>query len=281
MTAATSLVSLPCSSCELSHRWTTERAGRRARCRCGNVIRFPAAAPSADGSPPLDLLPLEEAPTTKKKPVRAPRRRSSTRRVGARSHRAGQRTHPAGRSTLRRQPIDLRSPVAMQKREKSRDLHALILLGIGAVVYIGAELRAASILNMQDYTFLHSLGSAALLLAVGTMISLLTATIVGSFLFRTSFGALGTATKKFGALILLTNGLALLAGAMTLSMSGLVAIAAYVCVGWVVYFGLLMSLFDMRVQEAFVFAFVSRVVESIVIHTLVIGALGLFLIRAL
>lgn len=41
---------ISCPDCSRTHRWTAERAGRRARCRCGEVLRFPLAPPAAPGS---------------------------------------------------------------------------------------------------------------------------------------------------------------------------------------------------------------------------------------
>ena len=46
-----------CPDCQRRHRWTAERAGRRARCRCGETLRFPLAPPSEAPRADLELEP--------------------------------------------------------------------------------------------------------------------------------------------------------------------------------------------------------------------------------
>jgi hypothetical protein len=48
--------SVVCGGCARGYKWKPEFAGKKAKCKCGQTVRFPADEPSAVMQPELDLL---------------------------------------------------------------------------------------------------------------------------------------------------------------------------------------------------------------------------------
>ncbi|HBP18678.1 MAG TPA: hypothetical protein DEA08_12940 [Planctomycetes bacterium] len=213
-----------CSGCERTHRWKPERAGKKARCKCGGVLRFPREDPSRAREPEeFQLVDLPAAPVRRAEP-----------------------------KPVRRTPLRPREASVEQEVDRET-LRAAALAGVGTLLVLVGLLRLQA-------GFSEALVLTLATALLGTGCSVITALVVGSTLFNSSFGALRPALFKFVAVTMVPTAIYLLLGSFGVGgalVGGLVASIAY----WV----LLIALFQLRFLEAFVFTVCYRIVERTVL----------------
>lgn len=228
-TVAAPSLRVPCSGCERTHRWKPERAGKKARCKCGGVLRFPREAPSAPTLEPeeFELVSLPSAPKRGKPRAEV----------------------PAG---PKRTPLRPRE-TGVEEQVDRETIRAAALAGVGTLLVLVGLLRLQA--SFGEALFI-TLATALF----GTACSVITALVVGNTLFNSSFGALKPALFKFLAVTMVPTAVYLLLGSFGLGgalIGALAASAAY----WI----LLIALFELRVLEAFVFTVCYRIVERTIL----------------
>jgi hypothetical protein len=221
-----------CASCNRSYAWKPEIAGKRAKCKCGNVMTVPdqAPAPPAPPEPQADdgMYDFAEPAPTKSPPKTAPKAASPSLPSFARTNAARAAAVPGAAAPAAAKPAPLnyqRGPTDREKFlasdevlvDRRRDYHAPIALLVTGVL-----------LYMSYYTIHYSLGPAGILTTgIGLIIVtvLETAALVG-FAFvvagplGVSFGSVGTAILKLAATVVLCDGIITVFDAAMLKILG-------------------------------------------------------------
>jgi hypothetical protein len=155
-----------CGGCSRSYTWKAELANKRVKCKCGQVMTVPAAAPGAAGAPPVDddlyaltdlaadaqraAKAISARPAPPAKNAAAPAKKSAVARPSAgKSPAAGSSAPPAAAAAIPLAylgaPRD-RNRAAHTGIDPKRDYYApAALLLAGIVLYIGYNLTRYSL----------------------------------------------------------------------------------------------------------------------------------------
>jgi hypothetical protein len=187
-----------CDGCKKSYAWKPELAGKKVKCKCGQVIHVPMpAAPKEEPDDLYDLAPSEEAPKPKK---RLPITPSAAPAVAA----TGTIAPPS-------------AAVAYQSAPTKRDrMSNENLMDMNRDVYVPVALLAAGvILYLACYAFrYHLTGYGVGIVSTGLFfMTLLKAGLLVGFAMGianplgVSFGGIWTATLKLAAIAVFCDGI--------------------------------------------------------------------------
>jgi hypothetical protein len=189
-----------CAGCKRSYAWKQERAGKRAKCKCGQIITMPVAPPkSVVAEEPDDLYGLAElAADAQKAPVR------QSRIVAAAAA-------PLGEAAVRPAPLDYRNTkVARDANKREQDS----LTDPIRDLYVPAGLIAAGMLSSLIFAFSQTHLGINGIMILSVLVAILTAIKIGALIFAAlalapligiSFGILSHAILKFTAIIILID----------------------------------------------------------------------------
>jgi hypothetical protein len=201
-----------CASCARSYTWKPELGGKRAKCKCGNVMTVPTEPPKPPESETQDnLYDFADAPPAKPAPSALP---SFARASAARAMPVPADAVPvaavAAPLNYQRGPTEREKYLASGEVfiDKRRDLHAPItMLVIGVVMYISL------------YAIHYSLGPAGIAAAAFglTVVAVIETALLIAFAFAVagplgvSFGGVGTAILKLAAVVVMSDAIITLA----------------------------------------------------------------------
>ncbi len=212
MTEADSSIQFGCDACGKQYTWEPQLAGRRVRCKCGQVVVVPSSPPEAEG--PYDIAPEEPAMSPSSPPVT-----------------------PAleyQRADVRATETDLYFP------DRVKDLYIpLALIGAGTVIEVamaffgrrgGVDSAESAVLRVGIYMIINTVLMLVAIFAVAKLRDI-------------SFGPLPTAILKLCGISIGPGAIGSLAGFMLawLPFGGIVGWI----LGFVLYFALIGALFDL------------------------------------
>jgi hypothetical protein len=259
-----------CAACQRSYTWKPELAGKRGKCKCGQVLSVPQEPPQPD--PPQDDLydladvppvPVTKAPQTVMRPALA-----------------------AGASGV---PLEYqRAPTA---REIERSLSNTLIDPRRDVHVPFAMIAAGVILYLSYYAIHYNLGATGMIAAsVGlTIITLIETTLLVGFALviagplGVGFGGVGTTILKLAAIVVFCDGLTTWIDGLAVKFLGPLASGIFgfgvigLPIAILVYFTCLIYLFSMDPGDARMIVAILAVLYRIIRIALVILLLRLVL----
>ena len=296
-----------CSSCGKSYKWKPEFAGRKVKCKCGNVMTAPAAPPAAD-EPELDALYAladegKQAAVAAPPSIRCPSCRSelevcstlcaqcgfdlkSGKRATASKPRGGGGVAPAGAGAggagvavaSSRGPV---SPMLgyVPKRRGLEDEKGIednqvqdLYVPLGLIAF---GLVAGVVQKMFFDTLTISAGAAVVEVLVGTVVEVIVlavAFLVAIRMMDVALGSPGTGLLKLAAIAIAPAAVAETAGYLI----GEKMFVPWV-MQWAIWFGLFKYLFDLDLGEVLILSCIVFFARFVVGAFLVAAILGLFM----
>jgi hypothetical protein len=265
-----------CTGCNRSYTWKTELAGRRVKCKCGQVMTVPHAPPSPQQQE--DEL-YDMAPTGDDAQSAFSRMRSSTSSAAAP---VGQPAAPAG------VPLAYQQGPTQRERERMSATSSTIM-DIKRDVHVPVALLVAGFALCVGYYAVRS-GSGAAIAGAGIGIALMTlikATLMIGFAFviagplGVSFGGVWTAALKLAAIAVFADGVATWIDAGVAKVSGgaggIFAGAMSFPIVLGVYWVLLIYLFSMDSGDSWMVVMLLAVFDMIIRTALILLLLRFFL----
>ncbi len=189
---------ITCEKCKRSYSWKPERAGKKAKCQCGQIITMPMGPPKRQETEETadDLYGLAELAADAQKAPVSPSRMA----VAAAA--------PLGESALRPAPLDYRNTkVARDAKKREQDS----LTDPIRDLYVPAGLIVAGMLSSLIYVFSQTHLGINGVMILSVLVAILTAIKIGAMIFTAlalapligiSFGILSHAILKFTAIII-------------------------------------------------------------------------------
>jgi hypothetical protein len=266
----------PCTSCGKTYTWKPELAGKKAKCKCGNVMMVPAAppAPPEEEDGLYDLAPADEPPKPKVKP-RVPLAPLPAKGPAPPSRSPVAAPVAAVAAATARSPM-LAYQRGPTQREKDR-FSTATLIDMKRDAYVPAALLVGGLLiHVAYYALRYQLGPTGMLLT-GAGLSLVmvfkAVLLIGFALVMAgplgvSFGGIWTAALKLAAMAVFCDGVTTwvdagvdkMTGTRGGMFSGMLSFPVALCVYWV----LLTYLFSMDPGDSWLVVMLLAVFDMIV-----------------
>ena len=279
-----------CPGCGKTYRWKAELAGRKVRCKCGQVMRMPADAPGAalDDSDGYDLASPEEsaaaAPTASRCPSCGQDIKPGTvvcincgynLQTGAKIQTAvatdadgsnAPAESPEAQAQLERSEHDEHEEEMLYKEATRKNLHIPL-----ALVVVGVGINFTRLL--QDNSFLESSMAIGIELIL-TVPLMLMSLIVAAKLFDIAYGELGPAILKLVAIAFAPGAFVQLL--MMFTGGGIVMLIVGLLLSVVLYWWLISWLFGLDANETVLTVLTIALARNL-LFTLIMGWIGVFL----
>jgi len=257
-----------CGKCKRTYSWKPERAGKKARCQCGNIIAMPLHPPGAKEAEPVDdLYALSELAAEADKAV-----------VNPTPIRAVPAIAPVTASAAKSRALNYRTPNRSDEsglvsndglHDPIRDLFVpigLIITGaVGSLAYACLETK----LGLTSLAIVSALTAVLTVVKIGILIG---AALMLAPMLGISFGLLGSAVLKFASIVIFIDSAELWVNVLLRATGGISAtgrapiyiIVVWLGLGLVLMAGLCAYLFSLDASEASTFAILMAILSWII-----------------
>ncbi len=258
-----------CGGCNKTYAWKPELAGKRVKCKCGQILDVPQATAQDEEDALYDLAPSEE-PVKPKRPAARPIPATAGATPAAQSNSAmlAYQSAPTGRDRMSAQTL----------MEMKRDVYVPVaLLAAGVILYIGC------------YAFrYHLTGFGIAVTGIGLLLltALKAALMIGFALvlatpLGVSFGGIWTATLKLAAIAVFCDGVTAWIDLAVTKMTGGVFNNGGIFYGFIswpvalgIYWSLLIYLFSMDPGDSWTVVVLLAIFDRILKMILIFLVLG-------
>ena len=273
--------SVTCAGCGKRYRVKPELAGRKVRCKCGEVFAMPEAAAAGIAVDEFEVAASGPASSSGRPPASSPPppSRDKCPQCGASLPKQAVLCVQCGYHRTTGQAMGTRTGLRVDD-EELRERHAaeqeraymvkeyyapIAMLAIGVAVFLAGGWYLEGVTSIPIFMIATSI---ALAIQVAVM---LLACVLTSKLLSVSFGSLGTAILKLGAIYVFPSAVSVVIG-MVLGLG---------FVGWgvslIIYFSLISWLFDLDLGETFIFVVIMFFVRLLLGNAIGIFVMSLFL----